>query len=125
MWLKAERLKVNSAEPLPPASTWSRDLLPGFSRSVILSLLAVPKTLSWPRRMLALTFGFGFGFGFGFFAACLAGLAAVAPWRPPLTFCGLPREGSTRTRKETCSDEKLIRLKETCTARPACPGDTR
>jgi hypothetical protein len=55
--LKAERLKVNSAEPLPPTSTWSRDLFPGFSRRVILSLPGVPTTLSWPLRMPAPTFG--------------------------------------------------------------------
>ena len=55
--LKRERLNVNSAEPLPPTSTWSRDVLPGFNRSVILSLRAVPRTFSWPRWTNALTFG--------------------------------------------------------------------
>src|SRR5215207_2866513 len=77
--LKAERLKVNSAEPLPPTSTWRRDLLPGFSRSVILLFFAVPRTLSRPRRMPASTFGFVF-VGFVFAAFVGGGLAAGAPY---------------------------------------------
>ena len=44
---------------------------------------------------------------------------------PPVFLRPTPGGQALVLEKETCSDEKLIRLKETCTARPASPWDTR